>query len=240
MQTRGGVEPLDLLAHFAAALTKRFDSRRDRFTNLLPNRLSRLIVFALLAVIAIAAFAGTHSLNAQVICAGVNQIPQSECQALRDLYISTDGDNWKKNDNWNGLTAPCDWYGVLCTGGHVTELQLRKNNLTGTLSRSIINLTELTDLELDGNRLSGNIPALPGALQSLIVEGNQLSGRIPALPASLRSLIVGDNQLSGEVPISITSTTIETGQLDLWRRFQHPVFDECGCEQLHYCPYERQ
>src|SRR5688572_29847123 len=104
-------------------------SQGSRVTNLLPKRLRRLIMFALLAAIAIAAFAGTRPLSAQVICAGVTTIPESECQALRDLYNSTDGDNWRKNDNWNGLSPPCEWYGVICAGGHVTALILPKNNL---------------------------------------------------------------------------------------------------------------
>jgi hypothetical protein len=33
-------------------------------------------------------------------CAGVTDVPESECQALLTLYNSTSGDNWTDNSNW--------------------------------------------------------------------------------------------------------------------------------------------
>ena len=42
-------------------------------------------------------------------------IPQSECEALVELYNDTDGDNWADNTNWLQTEQVCgSWYGVWC------------------------------------------------------------------------------------------------------------------------------
>lgn len=49
-------------------------------------------------------------------CADVTEIPQAECEALVQLYNSTDGPNWTNNTDWLQTNTPCNWYGVACTG----------------------------------------------------------------------------------------------------------------------------
>ncbi|MEN8218509.1 MAG: hypothetical protein ABFS56_19500 [Pseudomonadota bacterium] len=66
-------------------------------------------------------------------CSTITEIPTVECEALVALYNSTDGDNWTRNSGWLETNAPCGWYGVTCSGGHVSELHLRSNELTGTI-----------------------------------------------------------------------------------------------------------
>jgi|GEM_PF-6941677 len=41
---------------------------------------------------------GTQT-HATAVCDNAT-IPSSECEALVDLYNSTDGENWTNNDNW--------------------------------------------------------------------------------------------------------------------------------------------
>lgn len=62
-------------------------------------------------------------------------VPESEYNALMDLYNATDGDNWINNDGWGEDFSVCDWYGIVCTtspmmgGTHVTTIQLNNSNL---------------------------------------------------------------------------------------------------------------
>ena len=54
--------------------------------------------------------------------------------ALAALYHATDGDNWKRNDNWLSGEDLGDWYGVATdTSGRVTRLYLSENDLSGPL-----------------------------------------------------------------------------------------------------------
>ncbi|XP_074657174.1 uncharacterized protein LOC141910338 [Tubulanus polymorphus] len=56
-----------------------------------------------------------------------------EMENLKQLYTSTNGDNWYYNENWNNSSLNfCTWYGVGCDEeGHVLSLSLNDNNLTG-------------------------------------------------------------------------------------------------------------
>jgi hypothetical protein len=65
------------------------------------------------------------------------------------LYNATDGDNWTNNTGWLSGDKPCLWYGVEdCTWFSVREIDLRYNNLNGTLPTEIENLTNLEILLL--------------------------------------------------------------------------------------------
>jgi hypothetical protein len=66
----------------------------------------------------------------------VTEIPQSECEALVALYNSTNGPGWLDNTNWLETTTPCSWYGVLCSGGHVYDVDLSSNQLSGTIHQN--------------------------------------------------------------------------------------------------------
>ena len=49
-------------------------------------------------------------------CSAITGMPQSECQALVDLYDSTNGVNWTTKTGWKQTTTPCTWSGVTCSG----------------------------------------------------------------------------------------------------------------------------
>ena len=72
-------------------------------------------------------------------------------------------------------------------------------------------LTNLEELDLDGNQLSGAIPSELGSLSSLeqlILHSNQLSGAIPSELGSLSNLVelrLHSNQLSGSIPSELGS-----------------------------------
>ncbi len=100
-------------------------------------------------------------------CTAVAQIPQSECEALVDFYVSTNGSNWKNHTGWNETDAPCDWFGVSCSGGHVINLYLYNKKLSGSIPESLGNLSNLRSLDLHSNQLNGSIPESLGNLSHL-------------------------------------------------------------------------
>jgi Fibronectin type III domain/Leucine rich repeat len=151
-------------------------------------------------------------------CANVSQIPRAECQALVDLYLSTDSTHWTNSTGWLANNTPCSWFGVACTDtGHVNLLGLPSNNLSGPIPASLGDLTSLIALVLSGNHLTGSIPdALTGltALQTLSLRQNALSGGVPSnigSMAQLAALNLADNQLTGDVSSAITGLHHLTG-----------------------------
>jgi len=146
---------------------------------------------------------GNHALAA-TDCAVQTDIPQSQCQALVDLYNSTGGGNerswfWEDynppGDYWNTTNTPCQWKGITCNGGVVTEIFIIYRYLNGDLPNSLVNLTGLTHLFLSNNQLTGTIPTLPSSLTYLNLSYNQLTGTIPTLPAGLTFLDLSGNKL---------------------------------------------
>ena len=100
----------------------------------------------------------------------------AERAALVALYEATDGANWSHNDNWLSAAPVAAWYGVVTDGsGHVTELNLPANGLSGPIP-DLSALSGLTYLDLGGNQLSGPVPDM-SALVDLIrlsLAGNRL------------------------------------------------------------------
>ena len=114
-------------------------------------------------------------------------IDLAECQALVAIYNSTDGDNWANTDDWLATdTSPCDWYGVDCDNGHVTELNFVFNGLKGDIPSEIGNLTNLTILDLAYNQVSSLPPEIGNLTQltKLHLSNNQLS----SLPSEIENL----------------------------------------------------
>jgi hypothetical protein len=105
--------------------------------------------------------------------------------ALAAIYYATGGNQWTQTTGWLSQSPACDgWYGILCnSGGIVTEIELRGNNLTGELPAALILLPALKVLWLDANELEGPLSGdlfleIPN-LQFLYIQNNKLTGPIP-------------------------------------------------------------
>jgi len=136
----------------------------------------------------------------------------SECEALVDLYESTNGDNWgvsqdgDPSNDWLRSGDPNTWQGVTAADGHVTSLDLFGQGLVGPLPASIGDLAEIQELLLAFNALSGAIPPEIGQLskaQTIWLGNNAFDGSIPNTLGGLdtiRELYLPECQLSGEIP----------------------------------------
>jgi len=103
----------------------------------------------------------------EAFCDPVSEIPQAECTALEALYNSTDGSNWTDHTGWLATTTPCSWYGITCDSGHVIQIILDSNQLSGSLPPALGSLAALQQLFMEGNQLSGVIPPELGDLTAL-------------------------------------------------------------------------
>ena len=107
----------------------------------------------------------------------------SDRAALVALYEATGGANWANSTNWLTESPIGEWHGVITEQtGRVWSLDLRRNQLSGSIPTALAGLTDLTVLILEGNQLSGSIPFELGGL------------------ANLERMHLGDNELSGPIP----------------------------------------
>lgn len=114
-------------------------------------------------------------------------------------------------DNAISSSLPTELYTLPILEG----LYVSNNSLTGDLSQ-FSSLTNLREFYIDGNQLTGTIPADLSnltSLEQLGVTNNQLEGILPEELSGLTSLVnlfVDDNpDLNGEVSLSFTTTNLD-------------------------------
>lgn len=123
-------------------------------------------------------------------------IPQLERDALVALYNSTNASGWYDSSGWLGSPGTeCGWRGVSCDTNSSTVLQigLPGNNLIGPIPPEIGNLSSLTALGVDGNRLTSRPPEVGNltSLASLVMD------RIPSPFAPFGTSAFGVNVSAG-------------------------------------------
>lgn len=118
-------------------------------------------------------------------------------------------------DNWDGdAVDPCSWTMVTCSSQNlVIGIGSPSQNLSGALSPSIGNLTNLQIILFQNNNITGQIPAELGRLlklQTLDLSNNLFTGSVPPSLGNLKTLQymrLNNNSLSGEIPMSLTNMT---------------------------------
>ncbi|BBN05757.1 protein MpRLK-Pelle_URK-Pp-1b [Marchantia polymorpha subsp. ruderalis] len=109
--------------------------------------------------------------------------------------------------SWIPNTDPCDgWENLICTGGHVTTLNLTKAGISGVLSEEIGVLSGLENLDLSGNDLRGPLPdSLKNCLnmRRLYLQDCNWDIPFPEVILSLQTLEhldISGAKLSGSIP----------------------------------------
>ncbi|XP_077225758.1 receptor kinase-like protein Xa21 [Tasmannia lanceolata] len=115
--------------------------------------------------------------------------------------------------SWNHTLHFCNWNGITCGRRHqrVTVLNLSGQNLVGTLSPAISNLTFLREIQLQENSFTSQISQDIGSLfrlRHLNMSFNSLGGEIPSNLTHCRDLRVIDlsyNEFTGKIPIQLST-----------------------------------
>ncbi len=123
--------------------------------------------------------------------AASNPCNAADAAALKSLFEAAGGTNWSESGGWLGDGALETWYGVTADSlGHVTQLDLTRNGLTGRLPRDLGDLAQMTHLRIGDNALSGRLPSTLSRLSlvELHYAGTELCA--PA-EASFRAWLAG-------------------------------------------------
>ena len=84
---------------------------------------------------------------------GATGCRRTEREILKELFYNLEGSQWLHNEGWGTHVSVCEWYGVTCSSGFVRKLDLRGNNLVGTMPSTIWLLTEIEELDLSDNNI---------------------------------------------------------------------------------------
>jgi hypothetical protein len=166
--------------------------------------------------------------------------------ALISLYDALDGNNWTDRSNWLTDTTINNWYGVTVAGGHVTQVNLNTNNLTGDIAGvDWANLTTLTHLYMHTNSLTGDVASLGGltSLSVLYMAATSLNGGVTNLSGltSLTQLYLHSTGVSGTVAdlsgltsllvLYLSSTSVSGGTIGTLVAIQNCQVGNCGWNQ---------
>lgn len=130
---------------------------------------------------------------------------QTDCDTLSDLYKEFETESkisWPEHS-----TECCSVQGITCKNDRIVSINLQRQGFKGKISEKIGLFSELTFLDLRYNEISGTIPdtisSLP-KLTSLNFGANfKINGSIPKALCSLDSLsnlYLYQNELSGTIP----------------------------------------
>ncbi|CAD5319630.1 unnamed protein product [Arabidopsis thaliana] len=137
----------------------------------------------------------------------------SDFEALLELKKGFQGDPSRKVlTSWDAKAlssdrCPLNWYGVTCSSGGVTSIDLNGLGLLGSFSFPVIvGLRMLQNLSIANNQFSGTLSNIGSfkCLKYLDVSGNLFRGSLPSGIENLRNLefvnLSGNNNLGGVIP----------------------------------------
>ncbi|GKV14672.1 hypothetical protein SLEP1_g25505 [Rubroshorea leprosula] len=108
--------------------------------------------------------------------------------------------------------VPAHWEWITCSSTippRITKIQ----NVKGQIPSELNNMEELTELWLDGNFFSGQLPDMSNMINLRIVhlENNKLSGPLPSALGSLpnlQELYIQNNSFTGEIPPALLTRKV--------------------------------
>ena len=137
---------------------------------------------------------------------------QTDSLALVAVYNASDGPNWTKNQ-WDLSKPMNEWKAVTLTDGRVTALKLTTSGVVAkewTLPAEIGDLTELTDLRISSNKLTGDLPETLYDLEKLEVlyfQNDNLTGALSSKIGQLTELtqlyVDRNANMTGSIPPEI-------------------------------------
>ncbi|CAL9761371.1 unnamed protein product [Musa acuminata subsp. burmannicoides] len=139
----------------------------------------------------------TYSHNS--FCQSAPGIPcPVEVAALLDFLDAVDypqnlARSWLGNDSCTGT-----WFGISCSSGKASIINLPRNHLNGTISPSLGKLDSLAEILLGSNNLRGMVPEeLTGlkTLKLLNLSSNDISPPVPQFPHGVTVILDGNRLL---------------------------------------------
>lgn len=104
-----------------------------------------------------------------------------------------------------GMKSVSGLHGLVIEKGHVTELDLSGQNLTGSFPSFVLDLPQLHSLNVANNHLSGNIGLYASSfanLTSLDASGNHFDEVSPMLPSTLTNVNLGNQTIDKTLNLS--------------------------------------
>jgi Leucine-rich repeat (LRR) protein len=142
---------------------------------------------------------------------------------LASFYFGLNGDDWFNKKGWlSANNNECDWHGIMCLDGVVTQISLEENRMVGEIvpelallkdSLYYLSLGNNYDTpEVERNVIATPIPSFLGDMLHLTylnLEGIGLTSTIPNALFTrwtrLESLYMNDNDITGTLPSSIAN-----------------------------------
>ncbi|KAL7579018.1 hypothetical protein ACA910_019060 [Epithemia clementina (nom. ined.)] len=117
----------------------------------------------------------------QTTCATTADGNINEYIVLQEFLGSTNGFHWKQTDGWLSDSKNqfgqgelnfnfCTWHGITCESGHVVEIRLPNNGLTGAVPPVLYTLPQLRVLDLSRNGLAFSVEGLSQATQLQVLN----------------------------------------------------------------------
>ncbi|KAG2245825.1 hypothetical protein Bca52824_085453 [Brassica carinata] len=164
-----------------------------------------MIVLALIVLLASRCLSADIDSDKQALLEFASLVPHA-----RKLNWNTTNPICTSGTGITGVTAlrlpGSGLYGPLPDKTFEKSLYFHDNNFSGTIPPALS--PRLVNLDLSANSLSGNIPASLRSLTQLTdlsLQNNSLTGPIPDLPPNLKYLNLSFNNLNGSVPSSLKS-----------------------------------
>jgi hypothetical protein len=142
-----------------------------------------------------------HSYDVDCTNTEATKVPTDQCEAVKALYLATNGDNWNNNSYWMSNAPLNTWYGI-------STSQFPNSN----------NLYDISRIDLTLNKLIGTIPPsfyiqFPKLLHLILKNNPGLTGVISEKVfnlSSLRRLDLSYTSVGSNVPFSIGQLSLLT------------------------------